>query len=297
MSGQPRISRRTLLTGLGGGVAAAAGYAIWGVPRFSPTDMGDLISDRLAPELRLSDPGVLDRGEAFDVCIIGSGPAGVTLGNDLAQRGIRTLIVESGPNYLDGSQDPRFAELDRYRSSGSLEYPVQASRLRAVGGASLLWTGNCARLKPVDFETWPISQDELMPYYESAERTLRVRLLGATALSRFHAPRREPLPIAFTRRDLGPLQEFMLRVGVTVDGTPVSQKDALLREPIRVARDLLPGFTAPEHAPAKASVSDTQVRALAGRPAVGAARHPHPDHLGCRRRGGPIASAPDTMPS
>jgi len=39
---------------------------------------------------------LLEAEEPFDVCVIGSGFAGTVLGTSLVQRGIRTVILESG---------------------------------------------------------------------------------------------------------------------------------------------------------------------------------------------------------
>jgi choline dehydrogenase-like flavoprotein len=53
----------------------------------------------------------------------------------------------------------------------------------AFGGSSLLWSGVAPRLLPADFEMrsrygiwrdWPISYDDLLPFYRDAERLLRV---------------------------------------------------------------------------------------------------------------------------
>ena len=57
----------------------------------------------------LAELGELDR---FDVCIIGSGPAGAILARHLVDAGIETLMLESGP--APGASDPRFAQLDVY---------------------------------------------------------------------------------------------------------------------------------------------------------------------------------------
>ena len=56
----------------------------------------------------------LDASEPYDVCIIGSGPAGTILGTSLVERGIRTLILESGTNLFRWLFDRRlrFLSLD-----------------------------------------------------------------------------------------------------------------------------------------------------------------------------------------
>jgi choline dehydrogenase-like flavoprotein len=109
----------------------------------------------------------------FEVCIIGSGPAGSVLGKALVDNGIRTVILESGHDSNKKYKDPRLSALDVYRSSGTIAYPVAVSRSRALGGTTNIWTGRCSRLHPIDFEknaytpddaSWPITYNELEPY-------------------------------------------------------------------------------------------------------------------------------------
>ena len=142
------------------------------------------------------DAGALEA----EVCIIGSGPAGAVLANVLADRGIATLLVESGPDRKSSHGSPGFAELDAYASPGELRYPLAASRFRGAGGTSNLWTGTCPRFHPLDFEPhaytpadapWPIGYDDLEPYYVRAEEGLHVRGVDDTP---FAPPRRDPFP-------------------------------------------------------------------------------------------------------
>ena len=56
-------------------------------------------------------PRTFDLDDGSVVLIIGSGAGGGTLGNELAQKGIRTLILEAGPRergfaFLSGSPRP-----------------------------------------------------------------------------------------------------------------------------------------------------------------------------------------------
>ena len=46
----------------------------------------------------------LDR---FDALIIGSGPAGSAVASILCQNGRKVLVLEAGPNYFEGLDDPR----------------------------------------------------------------------------------------------------------------------------------------------------------------------------------------------
>ena len=61
--------------------------------------------------------------------------------------------------------------------------PFGSDYLRSTGGTTLHWLGTCLRMLPADFELfsrhgvgrdWPLSYEQLNPYYEMAERELGV---------------------------------------------------------------------------------------------------------------------------
>ena len=130
-----------------------------------------------------------DAGVPFDVCIIGSGPAGTILACELVRHGIRTLLVEGGQV---PSSNPRYKPAD---------YPIERTRFLGVGGTSNLWSGSCPRFQPLDFEPanpyvpadapWPITYKEIEPYYQRAENELQVH--GGLP-SRYSPPRASPYP-------------------------------------------------------------------------------------------------------
>jgi choline dehydrogenase-like flavoprotein len=91
----------------------------------------------------------LDASEPYDVCIIGSGPAGTILGTSLVERGIRTLILESGTNLFRWLFDRRLRFLSRYEFTGNTGYPLTNTRARTLGGTSNFWTG-CTRFQVSD---------------------------------------------------------------------------------------------------------------------------------------------------
>lgn len=110
-----------------------------------------------------------------DVCIVGAGPAGITIAQELAAAGVDVLLVESGGT----SREPKVQSLQEGRSVG---YPFSLTRTRArgVGGSSLSWSATRSLrsrpLDPVDFEArpelpysgWPFDRVHLDPYYERA---------------------------------------------------------------------------------------------------------------------------------
>lgn len=142
--------------------------------------------------------------------IVGSGAGGGTLANELCQRGFKTVVLESGPHLTadDYVNDEwaAFAQMswgDPRTTSGTWkiheDFPtLPAWIVQAVGGTTTHWAGACPRFKPHEFHArsaygalegttlldWPISLEELEPYYDKAEIKM-----GVT-----HRHGRPPLP-------------------------------------------------------------------------------------------------------
>lgn len=118
-------------------------------------------------------PPSLDATLRTSVCVVGSGPAGITCAMELAKRHIDVLLVESGvENFHGESQAMCDAEIVDNRRHA----PMQDAVRRAFGGTSWLWGGRCIPFDPIDFEprdyapgtAWPISYETLLPYYAKA---------------------------------------------------------------------------------------------------------------------------------
>jgi choline dehydrogenase-like flavoprotein len=110
----------------------------------------------------------------FDLCIVGSGPAGLTLALEAEARGLSVLLVEAGGPRPDRRGGPVFEEaeiLDPERHA-----PLGTTTRQAFGGTSWLWGGGCVPLDPIDFEVrsfvagsgWPISYRDLSRWYKKA---------------------------------------------------------------------------------------------------------------------------------
>jgi choline dehydrogenase-like flavoprotein len=108
-----------------------------------------------------------------DVCIVGGGPAGITIARELLGTPTSIILVESGgwwPNKL--TQRLNEGEL----ASESRHPPPEMYRERRFGGSSTIWGGRCVPLIRSDFEPrsyvtnsgWPIQYDDLIPYYSRA---------------------------------------------------------------------------------------------------------------------------------
>ncbi len=107
-----------------------------------------------------------------ETCIIGSGPAGITLALELARHGRPSLVLESGDRAAGPAQDLSAAEIVDPATHDDMSVAVA----RRFGGASNLWGGRSMPLDRVDFSPraycagarWPIAYSDLAPFYETA---------------------------------------------------------------------------------------------------------------------------------
>ena len=128
---------------------------------------------------------------SYDVIIIGSGAGGGTLALKLAPSGKRILILERG-GYLPREKQNwdatevfvknRYVSKDTWHDKDSK--PFQPGSHYFVGGATKMYGAALFRLRKEDFTAhrtadgmtpdWPISYDELEPYYSQAEKLYNV---------------------------------------------------------------------------------------------------------------------------
>lgn len=109
-----------------------------------------------------------------DLCIVGAGPAGITLACELLGQGCDIVLLESGG--LEA--EPQTQALSAGEIGGLGHVPLETARLRAFGGASGLWGGWCRPFDAIDFEErswvphsgWPIKLADLEPYYVQAQK-------------------------------------------------------------------------------------------------------------------------------
>jgi choline dehydrogenase-like flavoprotein len=113
-----------------------------------------------------------------DVCVVGAGPAGVTLARALAARGLDVALMEAGGLELSAeTQDPYAGEV-----IGLDYYDPFVARLRYLGGSSNHWGGRCLALDAHDFEPqafhplsgWPIAKTDLDPFAAKADEILNL---------------------------------------------------------------------------------------------------------------------------
>ena len=135
----------------------------------------------MAEKFDLNDDGV--------VVVIGSGAGGGTLSNELAQKGIRVVVLEAGPRVeiADFVNDewPMFGKtawLDKRTTSGdwrvSRDFPnLPAWIVKGVGGSTVHWAGASLRIQEHEFKVkthygtipgatlqdWPLDLQEMAP--------------------------------------------------------------------------------------------------------------------------------------
>ena len=147
--------------------------------------------------------------DEHDVVVVGAGISGSIIAKELADAGMRVLVLEAGTDLartFSGYQEqletfygaffktpegpytfnpdapqpdiPGIATpgADYFVETGPQDY--RSTYARAAGGTTLHWLGTCLRMLPEDFELqtrfgrgrdWPIDYDDLAPDYERAE--------------------------------------------------------------------------------------------------------------------------------
>jgi len=147
--------------------------------------------------------------QAYDVIIIGSGAGGGTLARHLAPSGKSVLILERGgwlPRELENWDAEEVFIKNRYVPKETW-YDKNGKAFQPgvhywVGGATKLYGAALYRLRKEDFgelqhhdgisPAWPISYDEMEPYYTKAEQAYRVH--GARGEDPTEPPASAPYP-------------------------------------------------------------------------------------------------------
>ncbi len=113
-----------------------------------------------------------------EICIVGGGAAGITMGLEFEKAGIGCVILESG----GFSRDEATSDLYRGSSIGIPYDFSDGTRSRFLGGSTNCWGGFCRPWDQSAFDHrswvnasgWPIGREELEPYYARSHDVLNV---------------------------------------------------------------------------------------------------------------------------
>lgn len=115
--------------------------------------------------------------KVWDLCIVGTGPVGMTLALELERLGNEVLVLESGGREVN----PAAAEASRAQIVDSKRHAaMEIAVCRALGGTSWTWSGRSVAYDDIDWmqrdfaadACWPISHDEIRPWYSRASEYL-----------------------------------------------------------------------------------------------------------------------------
>ena len=193
--------------------------------------------------------------------IVGAGAAGGIVAKELAVAGLSVVLLERGKWYT--ANDCRKDDLRNQRTTvlgnafgpedeGNPRVVVDSSGVprivlpsegaysnnaACVGGGTLSYGAQAWRYLPQDFrmrstygapqgsslEDWPISYDDLEPFYEKAEYEIGVS--GDYSGTPFHGPRRRPLPMPPLppNREFGILEPAAKRLGLHPFHIPIAR--------------------------------------------------------------------------
>ncbi len=143
----------------------------------------------------------ITKQKIYDVCVIGSGAAGGFMVKELTAAGADTILLEAGskgrledlyihdwPYELPKRGFGLFKQASLYGDDiwNAIEYRgdrIGVDRIRTLGGRTFHWNAVCLRFSPDDFrerslhgieEDWPLSYDEIAPFYSHVEREMHV---------------------------------------------------------------------------------------------------------------------------
>jgi choline dehydrogenase-like flavoprotein len=119
-----------------------------------------------------------DRPLEADLCIVGSGAAGLALAAQFLNSPARVIVLESGLHQSDAlGEDLNALECVGLRHDGGRD-----GRIRSFGGTTLAWGGQLLPLREselaerawVPHSGWPLTLAELEPYYRRVEMMLGI---------------------------------------------------------------------------------------------------------------------------
>ena len=126
-----------------------------------------------------------------DVCIVGSGPAGMTIAHELAAAGRRVTVLESG-GVADAGEAGDLSEIESVGAPRVMDQELV--RVRGLGGTSRVWSGRLATFDETDFRErswvpgsgWPLTRDDVGRYFARAAGLLGGPVADNNAPSECH---------------------------------------------------------------------------------------------------------------
>jgi choline dehydrogenase-like flavoprotein len=149
---------------------------------------------------RISDGSIIEA----EICVIGGGAAGITLGRELSGKGFRVCLLESG-----GLRMQRQTQQLCEGETVGIPYELDTTRSRYFGGSTNCWGGfsrpfeqfHFAKRDWVPESGWPISHGDLQPFYGRAHELCGIEATydWESALASLNDDDVRPLPFASGR--------------------------------------------------------------------------------------------------
>ena len=180
----------------------------------------------------------MSRENQFDVIIIGTGAGGGTLAYHLAPSGKRILILERG-DYVPREKDnwnPKAVNIDAKYNTKDMWRDAKGEELHPhtnyfVGGNTKFYGAALFRMRQRDFgeirhhggisPAWPISYDELEPYYTQAENLYQVHGNRGEDPTEPRAEKAYPWPAVSHERRIQQLADDFCASGLNPFHTPL----------------------------------------------------------------------------
>lgn len=186
--------------------------------------------------------------EHYDAVIAGSGAGGGTIAWHLCSNGLRVLVLERGPNYdretyfpdelaaiREGFFSPRLNREPHFVHTRKTPDPIKTDlgwTALCTGGGTVHMGGYLYRFHPTDFQMatlfpsvkeladWPISYEDLEPYYALAEHEIGISGDGSEHFVKRSTP--HPMPPVSNNPIAEQLKAVCRKHGLKPFATPVA---------------------------------------------------------------------------
>ncbi|MBT6138022.1 MAG: GMC family oxidoreductase [Rhodospirillaceae bacterium] len=185
--------------------------------------------ERRRPGRPGSSRGVRNAPETADIVIVGAGASSAAMAWRLSGKGLKIVVLERG-DWVDQHRSPslrpdwELALQSEYHANPNIrrapadypvnevDTPIKPAIFNAVGGGTIRWGAHFPRQHPSDFRVrsldgvavdWPLTYDDLVPYYDLNDRMMGVSGLAGDPANPDRAVRpNPPLPMCPATRAL-----------------------------------------------------------------------------------------------